>query len=110
MKQELDLAEVLAKTGTEEWETAIAVRLEVMRGYLAQEPWQKGIVPYLSAIVGNGLRKFLRGKSTQSDADYLRGFVAGLELVLSLPASVDGQITRTEKEGKPGAPKGQAGY
>ncbi len=101
---ELDLAEVLAKTGSEEWQTAIASRLELMHGYLAQEAWTKGVTPYLSAIVGSGLRKFLRGKSTQADADYLRGFVAALELVLALPASVEGQINREESKGKQSGP------
>lgn len=107
---ELDIREVLAKTGTKEWNESIASRLELMHGYLAQEAWTKGINPYLSAVVGNGIRKFLREKSTQSDADYLRGFVAGLELVLALPASIEGQISREEDKKKAGPPKGDAGY
>ena|SRR5271165_6682756 len=107
MKKELDLAEVLAKTGSEEWNNSIASRLEVMRGYLSQEAWQKGIRPFLLAIVGNGLRKFLR---EGGNSDYLRGFIAAIEMVLSIPASVDGQIQRESDKQKAGPAKGQAGY
>ena len=110
MAKELDLAEVLAKTGSEEWNTSISCRLEAMKGFLAQEQWTKGITPYLSAIIGSGIRKFLRAKSTQQDSDYLRGFVAALEIVLALPASVEGQIQSEEDRKKAGPPKGGAGY
>jgi hypothetical protein len=113
--RELDLSEVLAKTLTDEWQKCISGRLEVMRGYLAQEAWQKGIAPYLSASMGACLRQFMRngGKPEyrmSGGADYMRGFIAAIEILLSLPASVEAQIAQEEKKVDAGRPQGSAGY
>jgi hypothetical protein len=113
--RELDFSEVLANTMKDEWQKSISGRLEVMRGYLAQEAWQKGIAPYLSATLGSCLRQFMRngGKPEYRMAggsDYMRGFVAAIELLLSLPASVDAQIEQEEKKTESSGPRGQAGY
>jgi hypothetical protein len=99
--KELDLKQVLRETGSKEWNESIDSRLEQMRGYLAQEAWTKGITPYLSALVGNLLRKFLK---EGGDAEYMRGYIAALELVLALPVSVEGQIQREQNKGKSGGP------
>ncbi len=115
MKQELDLAEVLARTGSKEWNECFSSRLEAMRGYLAQEAWEKGIAVYLRAKLGYLIALWIRdgGKQEYRDsgaADYLRGYAAAVEYLLALPASIDGQIDRQEEGKKTGAPKGSAGY
>jgi hypothetical protein len=107
MRKDIDLAEVLEKTGSDEWNTAISSRLEPMRSFFLGEQWQKGINPFLRAVLGNGLRKFLR---EGGNADYLRGFIAALEMVLALPASVEAQIQREAGKKKTGTPRGDAGY
>ncbi len=114
-RNEIDLAGVLANAGSEEWNNCIASRLEVMRGYLAQEAWQKGISVYLRAKLGELLGTFLRKGGTKEyrdagAADYLRGYAAAVEFLLSLPASVDGQIQREADKKKAGPPRGDAGY
>lgn len=104
-----EIVEVLAKTGTKEWNEAISSRLESLRGYLSQDEWQKGISPHLRAVMGNAIAKMLGEQLTQPANDYLRGFCAALKFVTSLPQSVEVAISGEDMKTKAG-PKGDAGY
>ena len=104
-----EIIELLTKTGTKEWNEAISSRLESLRSYLRQDEWTKGIDIHLKAVMGNGIAKML-GESLSQDANnYLRGFIAGLKMVSSLPNSVEVAISGEVQKTKSG-PKGDAGY
>jgi hypothetical protein len=106
MPKDIDIVEALVRASSEEWITCIASRLEVMKGYLAQEPWSKGVDPYLRALLGNQLKKFLK---EGGNADYVRGFSSALQLMIALPSSVDEQIKREEQKGKSTGPQPYTG-
>jgi hypothetical protein len=106
----LDFAEILMESGTKEWNEAIASRLEPMRAYLSQDEWKKGASIYFKALIGSGITKFLKQKGEPRDADYLRGFVAALEIVLSLPASIEAQILAEQNKDSAKSDRGTAGY
>lgn len=101
-----DIAESLEKRASKEWNEAISSRLAMVDQFLSQDSWVKGIDPFLRSVQAHTILRILNEKST--DQDYLRGFAAGLLLVISLPSSVAEQIARKEhpREG----PKGDAGY
>jgi hypothetical protein len=104
-----EIVEVLAKTGTKEWNEAISCRLESLRGYLSQDEWEKGVSIHLKAIMGHAIAKVMGEQLTPEAVTYLRGFCAALKLVTSLPVSVEAQI-KGEVAKTSGGPKGDAGY
>jgi hypothetical protein len=104
-----EIVEVLAKTGTKEWNEAISCRLEALRGYLSQDEWEKGISIHLKAVMGNAIAKVMGETMTPDAVSYLRGFCAALKMVTSLPQSVEAEISREVVKTKSG-PKGDAGY
>lgn len=112
MKKELtgpEIVETLLKTGTKEWNESISSRLESLRSFMMTDEWQKGVSPYLRAAQGHAIIKLL-GESLPQDANnYLRGLIAGLQLVVSLPATIEAEIQRQSKKPDSG-PKGNAGY
>jgi hypothetical protein len=110
MKNEIDFAELLQKSGSKEWNEAIASRLESMRVYLSQDEWKKGIDPYLRGILANGIQKMLGEKCEVRDVDYLRGMVACAKIILALPGSVEGQIAAEQGKQMASKDRGAAGY
>lgn len=104
-----EIVEVLSKTGTKEWNEAISCRLESLRGYLAQDEWEKGISIHLKAVMGNAIVKVMGEQLSPHAVSYLRGFCAALRMVTSLPASVESAI-KGEVQKTSGGPKGDAGY
>jgi hypothetical protein len=112
MKKDLtgpEILEILANTGSKDWNESLSSRLESVRGYLSQDEWTKGLSPYLRATMGHAMLKML-GESLPHDANnYLRGFIAALKMVVSLPQSVESQI-KQEVDKTNSGPKGSAGY
>lgn len=105
-----EIDEILEKVGTDAWNKSISSRLESLQGYLSQDEWNKGISIWLRALIGNALIKLLEGKSSPSDVDYVRGFVQALRLVISLPKTVETEISKENSRSKQESSRGNAGY
>jgi hypothetical protein len=105
-----DAIELLEKTGTKEWNESISKRLEPLSAYLDQDDWKKGIAPYLKALQGNAVVKMINESCPPDGINYLRGFIAGLRIVLCLPQSIESQIKQEQSKDNKGKPSGTAGY
>jgi hypothetical protein len=108
--KDLDIVEILQQSGSEEWQEAISSRLEPMRAYLSQDEWTKGVSVYLRASIGAALTKWLAQRGKNEDADYLKGYIAALRVVLSLPSSVEAEIARVQSGKNATKERGTAGY
>jgi hypothetical protein len=105
-----EATELLEKTGTKEWNESLSKRLEPLSAYLDQDDWRKGIAPYLKALQGNAVAKMLNESCPPDGINYLRGFIAGLRVVLCLPQSIESQISQEQSKEHKGIPTGTAGY
>lgn len=104
-----EIVEALTKSQTKEWNEALSSRLESVRSFLEQDQWTKGIHVYLRSIQAEGMRKLIGENVPENGIHYLRGLIAGLQIALSLPSTLDAQIAL--KSSAPSrAPKGDAGY
>jgi hypothetical protein len=103
------IVEILEKTGSKEWNESIAGRLESMRSYFSQDEWTKGLDPYLKSLMGNAMVKIMGETTSHDGVTYLRGFLAALKIITSLPKSVEAQIAGEVSKSNLG-PKGDAGY
>jgi hypothetical protein len=103
---EIDIAEILRKSSSKEWNAALSSRLELMYAYLGREEWSEGVSVFLRAVVGNQIKKFM---AEGGNAEYVRGFYACAELILALPISVAKAMAKEESP-KPQGPQGDAGY
>jgi hypothetical protein len=104
-----DIVENLANAGSEEWSKALSSRLELLRGYLSQDEWTKGIAIYLRAIQGTAMQKMLGEALSHDTNNYTRGLIAALQIVISLPKTIEAAIEMESKKTDRG-PKGNAGY
>jgi len=104
-----DLTETLEKRSSKEWNEAIASRIVAVDNALNQDAWAKGIGPFLRSVQGHTILRLLNEQSTAEQVHFLRGFAAGLQVAISLPASVAAQIEKKDS-GKGGVPEGSAGY
>jgi hypothetical protein len=104
-----DLLETLEKRSSKEWNEAIASRIKAVENALHQDAWTKGIGQFLRAVQGHAILRILNEQSTADQVNFLRGFAAGLQVAISLPASVSAQIEKQDT-GPQGVPEGGAGY
>ena len=95
-----DLLETLEKRSTKAWQESISSRLESMRSYLSADEWEKGVGPFLRSVQGHSILRILNEKCDQDQVHFLRGFAAGLQLAISLPASVEAQISQEQNKAK----------
>jgi hypothetical protein len=92
-----DAMEVIAGTGTKEWNESLSKRLESVRSFLDQDEWKKGIALYLKAIQGGAMAKLINENLGPDGYSYTRGFIAALRVIVSLPSSIDAQIENENK-------------
>jgi len=105
-----EVVEILAKTGSKEWNESLSKRLESLAAFLDQDEWTKGVSVYLKALQGNAVVKMLNEQIPIEGIHYLRGFVAALRLVTCLPQSIETQISQEQSKVHKGIPNGTAGY
>lgn len=100
--------EAITNCNTKEWNESISSRLEPLSRFFSHAEWTNGVSVWLRALTGNALLKLMDAK-TLEEVHYIRGFVAALKVVHSLPSSVEADIAKKETERSAG-PKGDAGY
>jgi hypothetical protein len=104
-----EIIEALTKSQTKEWNEALSSRLESVRSFLDQDQWAKGVAIYLRAVQAEAMRKLIGENLPDAGVHYVRGLIAGLQIVLSLPTTIEGQISM-KATAQNRAPKGDAGY
>ena len=105
-----EVVELLAGTGSKEWNECISTRLESVDAHLHQDAWTKGIGIYLRALQGGAVAKLLNQEVPADAVGYLRGFAAALRVVICLPQSVSAQIEQEQNKSEKKGPQGTAGY
>ncbi len=105
-----EMVSILAGTGTEAWNGALAKNLQIAANMFATDAWQKAIDPYLRSVQGESVLKMLDAKTPPEGINYLRGYAAAIRLILCLPKSVDYQIEQEATKDTKGVPQGSAGY
>lgn len=91
---EIDWVDLLSKSGSKEYNEAIASRLESMRAYLSHDEWTKGLSIYIKALLANSLKAMMDPKTSHEGVQYSRGFASALTILLNLPRSVEGEIEK----------------
>lgn len=105
-----EIVEILAGTGTKEWNEAISTRLSQVDNYLHQDTWTKALSVYFKTVQGNAIAKILNQSLPAEGVAYLRGFAAALRLVIALPRSVEAQIEQENKKDEKKGPAPTSGY
>lgn len=111
-KQAMDdfLLDCLSNSSSDEWQNALASRLESTRAWLDSDEWKKGVSVYLRAVLGKALAKLLSEQAPMEQYHYARGFVAALRLMISFPASIEAAIEQAAKSEKTRSSPGSGQY
>jgi hypothetical protein len=107
--EEPQIIEIINDAKTKEWNQAISPRLESLRAWFSSNEWKDGVLAYLNSVL-NQRREHLERKGNEfGDDQFIKGQIAMLKQIMTLPNVIEKQIELAEKNKGSGS-RGDAGY
>ena len=94
---------------TKQWNECISPRLTALHSWFLSDEWLKGVRPYLNAVMEQRQGHLEELKNEVKDDYFIKGQIAMLRQIMSLPSVIDNQIKQIEENQKR-KPSGDAGY
>lgn len=102
--------EIVNEAKAKSWNEAIAPRAPALLSYLAADEWVKGISAWLRFFDGEMTTRLKFGCKTRDDDQFVRGQLAVLHDILTLPQQIENYLDAIKEREKQSASRGPAGY
>ena len=102
--------EIVNEAKAKSWNEAIAPRAPALLSYLAADEWVKGVSSWMKFFEAELVTKLKFGCKTRDDDQFVRGQLAILHDILTLPQQIENYLNALEEKKKQSASRGPAGY